>query len=183
MDKFFPADDSQFWLEPDYLLSLLVSFTANKLNAEFGITLMVGGTIMTGTLVSERAYLQRLNELFQTIVKNSLTNPTADDMAILEDTFGFEDMAEDYYFESTDDAKEDEDDFDEDSAFPPIRHLHLRDPYVLYPGSAMSFGESPLPVIRLRLTAVNGWMPGRVNVVDGMDDDFEPPFPGNRIKQ
>jgi hypothetical protein len=182
MDKFFPPDDSQFWLEPDYLLSLLVSFTANKLNAEFGITLMVGGTMMTGTLVSERAYLQRLNELFQSIVRNAMPNPSAEDLAMMEDTFGFEDMAEDYYYDP--DADEDEeDDFDEDDSFPPIRHLHLRDPYVLYPGSAMSFGESPLPVIRLRLTAVSGWMPGRVNVTDGLDDDFQPPFPGNRIKQ
>jgi hypothetical protein len=110
---------------------------------------------------------------------------------MLEDTFGFEDMTEDYYFDGmidddNDDGDEDDDsfgDFDEDAAFPPIRHLHLRDPYVLYPGTAMSFSESPLPVIRLRLTTVSGWMPGRVNVVDGMDDDFEPPFPGNRIKQ
>lgn len=178
MDNFFGMDDEQFWHEPDFLLGLLVSFMANKLDSEFGITLMVGGSVVTGTLVSERAYLQRMNDLFQTIVRSSMTNPSEDDLNLLEDAFGFEDMTEDTYPDDLEDDVE-----IEDAPYSPIRHLHLRDPYILYPGSAMTFGESPMPLLRIRLTAVDGWLPGRVNVIDGDGDDFTPPFAGNRFKQ
>ncbi|MCL4248156.1 MAG: hypothetical protein KJ065_08420 [Anaerolineae bacterium] len=177
MDDFFGLDDAQYWNEPDFLLGLLVSFLANKLNAEFGITLMVRGTVMTGTLVSEHAYLGRMNELFKTIARSSLIDPSDEDLGALEEAFGFEDMAEDVY------TRDEDDESDEEMAFPPIRYLHLRDPYILYPGAAMSFTESPLPILRLRLTEVDGWLPGRVNVIDRTGGDFEPPFHGDRFTQ
>ncbi|MCC6616628.1 MAG: hypothetical protein IT320_24355 [Anaerolineae bacterium] len=188
MDDFLGLDDAQYWNEPDFLLGLLVSFLANKLNAEFGITLMVRGTVMTGTLVGERAYLGRMNELFKTIARSSLMDPSDEDLNALEEAFGFEDMAEDIY--PRDEVNEDEDEdveadknASDDMSFPPIRYLHLRDPYILYPGAAMSFTESPLPILRLRLTEVDGWLPGRVNVIDRMDGDFEPPFRSDRFTQ
>ncbi|MBE0688548.1 MAG: hypothetical protein IH587_00320 [Anaerolineae bacterium] len=177
MDDIFGLDDAQYWNEPDFLLGLLVSFLANKLNAEFGITLMVRGTVMTGTLVSERAYLGRMNDLFKTIARSSLMDPSEEDLNSLEEAFGFDDMAEDIYPENQDENA------DDDLDFPPIRYLHLRDPYILFPGAAMSFTESPLPILRLRLTEVDGWLPGRVNVIDRTDSDFEPPFHGDRFTQ
>jgi len=177
VEDILSLDDAQYWNEPDFLLGLLVSFLANKLNAEFGITLVVRGTVMTGTLVGERAYLGRMNDLFKTIARSSLIDPSDEDLSALEEAFGFEDMAEDIY------PRDEDEDADDDLAFPPIRYLHLRDPYILYPGAAMSFTESPLPILRLRLTEVDGWLPGRVNVIDRMDGDFEPPFRGDRFTQ
>jgi hypothetical protein len=180
MNNFFTEDDGQFWQEPDYLLALLVSFMANKLNTEFGITLMVNGAVITGTLISERSYLERINTLFQSVVRAGIPNPTDEDIQLIEESFGFEDMLEDFY----PDEENEEDDEETDLSASPIRHLHLRDPFILYPGSAMSFGESPLPLLRLRLASVNGWLPGRVNVIDSDEGpDFSPPFAGNRFKQ
>jgi hypothetical protein len=178
MDDFFNAGESQYWQEPDFLLALLVSFIANKLNAEFGITLIVRGTVLTGTLVSERAYLSRMNEMFQSLVRGSMVNPDPQELELLEDAFNFDDMVEDVYLDDIEDE-------DEDGAiFPPIRYVHIRDPFILYPGAAMSFSESPMPVMRLRLTEVDGWLPGRVNVLGQSDEDgFNPPHPSKRFTQ
>jgi hypothetical protein len=154
---------------------LLISFLANKLNAEFGITLMVRGTVLTGTLVSERAYLTEVSDLFKSLAHQAIGEPSGDIMDALEEAFDFADMAEDADPEEADD--------DSEALFPPIRFLHLRDPYILYPGAAMSFSESPLPILRLRLTEVDGWLPGRVNVIDRMDDEFDGGFPGHKFTQ
>jgi hypothetical protein len=62
---------------------------------------------------------------------------------------------------------------DEDEAFEvqPVRYLHLRDPVIIYPGATMSFQESPLPIMRIRLTEVEGWMLGRIMVMTHHDED------------
>jgi hypothetical protein len=179
MQELFDMGDEEYWQEPDFLLALLVSFLANKLDAEFGVTLILRGTVLTGTLVSERAYLSRMNDLFQGLVRGSLASPNPEELRLIDEAFGFDDMTEDVYLD--DDQPENA---PEDLSFPPIRYLHLRDPYILYPGAAMSFTESPLPILRIRLTEIDGWLPGRVNVVDhGDGDDFSPPFPGKRFTQ
>lgn len=178
MHDLFDMGDEQYWQEPDFLLALLVSFLANKLNAEFGVTLILRGTVLTGTLVSERAYLARMNDMFQGLVRNSMTSPDPEELRVLDEAFGFDEMTEDVYLDE--ESAEEQDDL----AFPPIRYLHLRDPFILYPGAAMSFSESPLPILRIRLTEVDGWLPGRVNVVDhGNGDEFSPPFPGKHFTQ
>jgi hypothetical protein len=187
MEQFPFNNASGFWNEPDYLLGLLVSFLGNKVGAEFGITLMVHGSVITGTLVSERVYMERLSDLMQTLMRSAVTNPTPEDIALMEEVFAFEELLEDDYLdrdELDDDAPDEDEDEDLlDEMPPPIRHLHIRDPYILYPGSAMTFSESPMPIMRVRLAAVDGWLPGRVNVIDPMDDDFNPPFPNHRFKQ
>jgi hypothetical protein len=184
MDNFFGLDDSQYWHEPDFLLGLLVSLMGNKLNSEFGITLMLKGMVITGTLVSEREYLHQLNDMFQKIMRTAMVKPSEDDLKVLEDAFNFDDMTEDMY---PSDTGEDEDDDEDDAGLQPIRHLHLREPFILTPGAAMTFSESPLPIVRLRLTAVDGWLPGRITVVDPMtgdddDDDFAAPFPAGKTR-
>lgn len=185
MEHFPFSDDSSYWNEPDFLLGLLVSFLGNKLSTEFGITLMVRGAVITGTLVSERAYLLRMSDLLKTMLSGAVTNPSAEDLQMLEDVLGLEDMLEDDYAPSTENGEFEESHGDDAPADmqPPIRHLHIRDPYILYPGAAMTFTESPMPVMRIRLATVDGWLPGRVNVIDSIDDDFNPPFPNNRFKQ
>jgi hypothetical protein len=185
MEHFLNFDESTYWNEPDFLLGLLVSFLGNKLGTEFGITLMVRGAVITGTLVSERAYMLRMSELLGTLVRSAITNPTPDDLRVMEEAFGLDDLLEEDYPEDELDGEDTSGEHAPEGGDlpPPIRHLHLRDPYILYPGSAMTFTESPLPVMRLRLATVDGWLPGRVNVIDPMDDDFSPPFPGNRLKQ
>ncbi len=175
MDQWLDNSEAAFWQEPDLLLGLLVSFLANKLSAEFGITLMVRGTVLTGTLVSERTYLTLVSDLFKSLAHQAIGEPEGEVAKALEAAFDFADMAED-----ADDGRADG---EADAVFPPIRFLHLRDPFILYPGAAMSFSESPLPILRLRLTEVDGWLPGRVHVMDRPEDEFDNGFPTHKFTQ
>jgi hypothetical protein len=161
-DAFPNSDLSAYWQEPDFLLADLVSFLANKLETELGMTLMSRGAILSGTLVSEREYLATLNGMFKTLARDTVTKPAPDDAASLEEVFGFDELAEDQYSEDPGD--------EEEFQASPIRHLHLKDPVLIYPGSTMSFTESALPIIRLRLTSIDGWMLGRVQITHDSDD-------------
>lgn len=175
-----------YWQEPDFLLMNLVSLLANKLEADLGMTLLVGGSIITGTLVSERYYLYTLGDIIRNVGRGSLDIPS-DIVDLVADALGVEDYTEDYYADMEDDDDDDEDDLvaadgkpaadpDEDDEPPPpplLQYLHLKDPVWIYPNSTVRFSQSPLPVIRLRLTAVEGWMFGRINVTP-FDDDHIP---------
>ena len=172
MKNNFPEFDlSAYWQEPDFLLTDLVSLLANRLESDMGITLMIKGAILTGTLVSEREYLATLNNLFKTMARGSSNKPTREQLRVIDEAFGFDDLTEDSY----PDRPEEDDDGDEgedDAAFggSPIRHLHLKDPVIIYPGSTLSFTESLLPILRVRLITIDGWMLGRITVM--RDDDI-----------
>ncbi|MBW4436593.1 MAG: hypothetical protein KME04_05635 [Pleurocapsa minor GSE-CHR-MK-17-07R] len=174
-------DASSFWQEPDFILTDLVSLMANKMNSELGITLLVGGTVMTGTLVGERDYLSTVSKLFKSVAREMFDHPTRDDLKAIDDAFEFDAFIEDEYLEP-DDAPVEEDAPDEAVPMPPIRFLHLKDPLIIAPGSTMSFRESALPIMRIRLSQIQGWMMGRVTMMntDEFDEfDDEPPSNGS----
>lgn len=187
-DDFMPGD-SGFWQEPDYFLADLVSGFINKGGMELGITLFVKGMVITGTLVSEYAYLQAMSDMFAAQAKKSMVNPSKEDLKATEEMFDFTRLAEDIPLaelmqganevaEDDDEDNEDELDLDDEDAarFPTIRHLHLKDPMILQPQPSVSFAHSPVSVLRLRLTQVDGWMIGKVTMQDSFDDDdFIPP--------
>lgn len=165
MTNFPDFDLSAYWQEPDFLLTDLVSLMANRVDSHMGVTLMVKGAILTGTLVGEREYLKRINDLFKHMARDSMGKVSQEDLASIDEAFGFEDLVEDDYPQS--EAS------DEDAEPPeasPIRHLHLKDPVIIYPGSTLSFMESEVPVLRIRLAAVDGWMLGRISIVSSDDD-------------
>ena len=176
MKNNFPEFDlSAYWQEPDFLLTDLVSLLANRLESDMGITLMIKGAILTGTLVSEREYLATLNNLFKTMARGSATKPTREQLEVIDEAFGFDELTEDSYPERAEvNAEDGDEDDDEDAGFggSPIRHLHLKDPVIIYPGSTLSFTESLLPILRIRLITIDGWMLGRITV---MRDDDEIP--------
>lgn len=176
MDNLFPELDD-FWREPDFLLRDMVSFMANKMNSNLGITLMVRGSVLTGTLVGEREYLTGVNGLFKQMARDTLSKPTKEDLESIDEAFNYDSMTEDLY-------PEDEDLDDEDDAFEaqPVRYLHLRDPSIIYPGATISFQESPLPIMRIRLTEVEGWMLGRIVVMSNDDVDNHAPPRGGFIQ-
>lgn len=186
-----------FWQEPDFLLMNLVSLLANKLESDLGVTLLVGGSIITGTLVSERYYLYSLGEILRNVGRAPMDIPP-DIVDLVADALGVEDYTEDDYpdmYTEEDDADEDEDEElakpeavetataaaedaesdDEDDDLPPapplLQHLHLKDPVWIYPNTTVRFGQSQLPVIRLRLASIDGWMFGRINI-SPFDDDI-----------
>lgn len=199
-DDFEPGE-AGFWQEPDFFLADLVSGFVNKGGMELGITLFVRGMVITGTLVSEQEYLEAMSGMFATQAKKSLIKPTKEELKTAEEVFDFTHLAEDAnadeireralsrkpinpYDENDEDEVDDFDDMEElDESEPPvIRHLHLKDPVILQPQPAVSFSHSQVPILRLRLTQIDGWMIGKVTMED--DDslsDFPPP-PINSIR-
>lgn len=172
MDNPIPIPETDdYWQEPDFLLRDMVSFMANKMNSSIGITLMVRGAVLTGTLVGEREYLHGINNLFKEMARDTIVKPTKEDLESIDEAFNYDSMTEDRY-------PEDDDLEDEDAAFESqmVRYLHLRDPIIIHPGATLSFQESPLPIMRIRLTEVEGWMLGRILVMspDEMDDNHLP---------
>ena len=167
-------DLAAYWQEPDFLLTDLVSLMANKADSQLGVTLMVKGAIMTGTLVGEREYLKRINDVFKRMARESLVRPSKEDLASIDESFSFDDMREDDYPENEGEESDEDTDHVKDDDLPqapPIRHLHLKDPVIIYPGSTLSFMESELPILRIRLTAVDGWMLGRISMIASDDED------------
>lgn len=162
--------DSGYWAEPDFLLADLVSLMANKMGAQLGMTLMIKGSVLTGTLVGEREYLDTINRLFKSLARDSMVKPSKDDLAAIEETFQFDLLTEDRYPDEDEEADDDEIVEDEPFETPPIRYLHLKDPMIVYPGSTISFTDSALPILRLRLSMVDGWLPGRITIMS--DDDL-----------
>lgn len=173
-------DDGAYWQEPDFLLSNLVSLMANKIDSQLGVTLLIKGAIMTGALVGEREYLHAINEMFKDLAKESLPEkPSSEEQQAIEDAFIFDQLTEDNYPDF------DDEEFDLEGLEPAqIRHLHLKDPVIIFPSSALTLSESPLPIIRVRLAMVDGWMLGRMMMVSGedMNDvDNMPDLPGSDI--
>jgi hypothetical protein len=184
MDNFSSYADmmggESYWQEPDFLLSNLVSLMANKLDSQLGITLLVKGVIMTGTLVGEREYLVLVNNLFKAIARDSMVGASKEDLKSMDEAFIFDEMTEDIYPDEydEDEAEEAIEDFD----ITMIRHLHLKDPVIVFPHGILSLTESPLPIMRIRLTTIDGWLMGRMAIMDGEDseddeDERRPFFP------
>jgi hypothetical protein len=171
MENIFPELDD-YWREPDFLLRDVVSFLANKMNSNLGVTLMVRGAIMTGTLVGEREYLSGVNDLFKRMARETIAKPSKEELESIDEAFNYDEMTEDLY-------PGDETLSDGDEAFEPqpVRYLHLRDPVIVHPNATMSFHESPLPIMRIRLTEVEGWMLGRIMVMSHNDMDEDAPLP------
>jgi hypothetical protein len=46
---------------------------------------------------------------------------------------------------------------------------------IIYPGSTISFSDSPLPIMRIQLNAIDGWMLGRITVMAGDQDGTDAP--------
>lgn len=158
------------WLEPDFLLIEIVSMFVNKLGTPMGITLTAHGTVMTGVLVSEREYLDMMNHAFRMLLREALENPTKEQLKSLEEALTFDQLVEDDY--SDDDETADSLSVSAGG----IRHLHLRDPMIIFPGTTLSFDDSILPVMRIRLTSIDGWLLGRVSLLDA-DDEMDGELP------
>ncbi len=193
MADFPEFEASAFWQEPDFILTDLVSLMANRMNAELGITLMVRGTIMTGTLIGERDYLAAVSKMFKRITRDMLDKPTDEDLQSIEEAFAFDDLAEDFYPAGEPEETEQPEILpmeeiaqqEAPAGLPPIRFLHLKDPIIVSPGSSMAFRDSALPIMRIRLNQIEGWMMGRVMMMTAddypaYDDDDENEAPPSR---
>lgn len=174
-------DDLTFWQEPDFLLNDLVSMFANLLDAEIGITLMVGGSILSGMLVGEQAYLKAVNSLVKRLARELDEEPVPEIVEELVNVFSPGRLTEDRVAEMMNSDEPEsaitrkmEDDLVERQM--PLRYLHLRDPILIQPGTMLHFSDSDLPIMRLRLSQIDGWIIGRANVLssDAFGDTFPP---------
>jgi hypothetical protein len=170
----FPPDTG-FWQEPDFLLSDLISMLVNRSGVQLGITLMMRGMVVSGVLVSERAYLEELSKYFQDQAKDAIkemmgTAPKKEMRKMLkeaEEAWDFTYLTEDVYRDSDDkDGKGDDKDANEDELetapdFSEIRHLHLKDVEIVFPSPGIEFFQSRLPTWRVRLASIDGWLVGR----------------------
>ncbi|MBZ0299749.1 MAG: hypothetical protein K8J31_08420 [Anaerolineae bacterium] len=169
----FAMPDDFAWNEPDFLLSYLISSLVNLGGAPVGITLLVKGTVLSGTLMSEREYLDTLSSLMQQQVSDALAALPRQEREIAEKAFDFRDLTEDFYPE---DGEEEED----DEGPEPLFFLHLRNPTVISPQPVISFASGMFPVMRIRLSNIDGWMLGASMPEDL--DDFIHGNGGNDIK-
>lgn len=164
------------WEEPDLILSYLVSSLVNMGGAPLGVTLMIGGTVITGTLMSEREYLDTLSGMLQSQVRDALAALPENEREAAESAFDLRDLTEDFY----PDVEADDDDDDDEVPATDLMHLHLGNPLVISPQPAISFAQGPLPVMRIRLANIDGWMLG-TSIPDDLDD-FASPNGNNDIK-
>lgn len=166
-------DVSAYWLEPDYILTEIVATLVNVMGMPVGVTLFTNGMVMSGILVSEREYLQALTGTFQEIVRSSLDqvdDPEAIDdlMELLDFTSIGETIPPEELIAMSDDDLPDKPEV--------VRHLHLRDVVVVAPQPAVVFTSGPMPISRLRLTAIDGWMLGQT-----LEPEDGEPLPSDEI--
>lgn len=189
----FDDNENGYWQEPDVVLTSIVSTFVNIMDMPIGVTLFVKGMVISGTLVSEREYLKRLSAAFTDMAKRAIQPKTKKEREAVEEMFNFQELEEGWYPDSDDDdenienadeivdqdaAPEDEASgenefelpFDPEQVPPMIRHLHLTDVSIVTPQPTITFGEGPMPYMRLRLTMVDGWILGHSTPFDG----FEP---------
>lgn len=158
-----PGSSENSWMEPDFVLSYLVSALVNLAGAPLGMTLLVKGTILTGTLVSEREYLTILSEMLQSQIRRTLTGLSEEERGIAESAFDLTDLIEDFYPDMGDDendGEDDDEDLDSMIGVNPIFHLHLKDPVIISPQPAITFSDGVFPVMRIRIANIDGWMMG-----------------------
>jgi len=154
-----------FWGEPDFLLADIVQMMVNIMGMEIGVTLFIKGMIVTGMLVSEKEYLSTLTEVFRSRVHINERKMSKTERDEFDKIFDFTRLSE----------SDIGSDMDEDDSFPPfdpapIRFLHLKNPMMISP-QPMSFGHGALPIIRLRVSMVDGWMLGEAISSDMFEDN------------
>ncbi len=153
------ADEKGSWHEPDFVLAYLVSSLVNLAGTPLGVTLMVKGVVITGTLMSEREYLETLTRMLQSQVRRSLSGLNEEDREMAEAAFDLTDLTEDFYPDSKEEIEEGEE-VDFEMGMQIISHVHLKDPMVISPQPSISFTDGIFPIMRIRLSNIDGWMLG-----------------------
>lgn len=192
-------DSSDYWSEPDQLLSYVVTMLVNAMDMEFDVTIMLRGLVISGTLVSEGKYLKQASNALAGQFDLSSSKIPVDAREALKEMFNLTNMTEfdvrDYIEigkakadadsaappdddpSSTTDPEFDNDDLDDedfealiDNMPPPLQYLHLRDPMIVAGEPPIRFANGSEIALRLRLASIDGWMLGRLFPV--MDDDI-----------
>ena len=160
----FEFSEAGFWLEPDFVLTNLVATMVNMSEMPIGVTLFIKGMVLSGALVSERQYLASLSDVFKSLARSTLEVPDEAIMQEIENALDFNDLAEGTIY------GDDEEDDDFLPFVSQIRYLHLTDIVVISPQPSIAFQQSILPILRIRLSAIDGWLLGQATGVNGDND-------------
>lgn len=160
--------DAGFWLEPDFLLQNLVATFINVSGLQLGVTLFVKGAVISGLMVSEREYLARVTDVFRSMSRDALPDLPKEDRKQLDEALDFSMLAETPSLEQTESEDFDPEDFD----ITTVRFVHLIDVITISSIPPIQFGRSAmLPILRLRLSQIDGWILGQATGLDGFGSD------------
>jgi hypothetical protein len=145
---------------PDPRLQWMSDF-ADTANAGIGITLVVSGGVISGTVVSGEEFFKITAEAFRKDTCDDDGNPNSTAEALAESFFDFpaEQIAKDVkeIGEAFDKGERDE------PRWPSVRYVHLKDARFSVPGQSVNF---PLGYTRILLSQVVGWTCGQRWVSD-----------------
>ena len=145
--------------KPDEVLTIFVKLVNRVPGAGMGVTLFVRGAIVSGTLVGGAAFFEGLAESADNAFRGTTgEEPSGEGLGAV-----FREVASETYGENADWERR------------PTGHLHLRDAQVFHPGAV------PMPAggtrWRGRLSSVDGWMLGTLDIAPGWPDDDDEPEP------
>jgi hypothetical protein len=178
----FNAGGDNIWDEPDIVLIYIITALVNGMGLEMGVTLMVRGLVISGTLTSEKDYLDTISNMLAEQVEFEEKGVPVDFKESFKEILNLRSLAE---FDVTEFASKmadtndlddnDNDDFDfDDMEMPPqVTYLHLKDPVIVAGEPPIQFGDGSNIIIRLRLTMVDGWMLGKITPDVGDFFDFD----------
>lgn len=175
------------WDEPDIVLQYIVTALVNGMGLEISVTLMARGLVISGTLTSEAAYLDRISNMLREQVAFTDPEMPPEIKESLQQILDLRSLSEfditnfiprsviekmeadledgdtaDVDGNDEDDIDYDDMDFDEDDFPMTLQYLHLKDPVIVAGDPPINFGEGSDVIIRLRLTSIDGWMIGRI---------------------
>lgn len=168
----FEFSESGYWLEPDFVLIDIVTTLVNLMGIPVGMTLFLKGMVISGILVSEKEYLEGLTNVFNQVAKESLQPTDEAAWQEVESLFDFRHLSE------SPEPPDPDQDIDEDDLElrDPVRYLHIRDVVIVTPQPSISFGQSLMPIMRISLTAIDGWLLGQAMPMDVDEEDGPPPL-------
>lgn len=167
---------NSFGNEPDFILSYFVTILVNSMGMELDITLMVQGTVVTGTIISEEKYLDAVTSDLQRRLQVADPNATQDVRDALKQVLDLRPMREfdpnDLFSyaearmaaESNAEAPLNEE--DEPPIPPPLEYIHLKNVSITQGDTPMNFSAWGA-LMRLKFLSVDGWMLGRLQEAPG----------------
>jgi len=122
----------------DWFLQNLIEYS-NKIGLSFSVTVIVGGSVISGQTISGRSYFERFTKLFSDPLKGQN----------IEIAQAFADEFESY-------AKI----YDDKESTEPPGYIHLRDVFIIQPNSRIPTGETSNILWRGRVDAIDGFSIG-----------------------
>ncbi|MEL6151079.1 MAG: hypothetical protein AAFV33_19650 [Chloroflexota bacterium] len=175
----FGGGGENVWDEPDIVLTYIITALVNGMGLEMGATLMARGLVISGTLTSEKAYLDNISDMLMRQVQFDDESVPEEVREGLKDLLNLRSLAEfdlhDMAATIAEDMDDDDDDFDDMDDIdlpPPVTYIHLKDPVIVAGEPPIEFGEGSNVIIRLRLTTIDGWMLGKISPDAGAMFDF-----------